>query len=69
MAGSSTIALPPMSHFKGTHDGIGGVAKDMTRKAELYGNHRIAGPEAAHAFLKKKLEENVKDSETYFSAW
>ncbi|CAM9964471.1 unnamed protein product [Ascophyllum nodosum] len=57
------------SHFKGTHDGIGGVAKNMMRKAELYGNHRITDSKAAHAFLKKKFDEKVKDSETYFSAW
>ena len=50
-------------------DSIGSVAKNMMRKAEMYGNHRITDSEAAHAFMKKNFEENFKDSETYFSAW
>ena len=46
----------------------------MMRKAglygnHLYGNHRITDSKAAHAFLKKKFDEKVKDSETYLSAW
>ena len=48
---------------------IGGVAKNMMRKAEMDGNHRITDSEAAHAFIKKKSDEKVKESETHFSAW
>ena len=45
------------SHFKESHEGIGGVAKNMMYKAELSGNDRIADSATAYEFLKNMFED------------
>lgn len=56
------------SHFKGAHDGIGGLMKNLMRNAEKRGQ-RIHDTTAAFNFLKAYAEEQGGDSEGYFSSW
>ena len=44
------------SHFKGCHDGIGGVAKNAMKRAEKH-NHVITGVAGVVAFLEDNFEK------------
>ena len=48
--------FPATSHFKGCHDGIGGVAKNAMKRAEKH-NHVITGVAGVVAFLEDNFEK------------
>lgn len=56
------------SHFKGCHDGIGGVAKNMMRRAEKFGR-RIPDCAAVVDFLREKWPPGGTEVEDYFRSW
>ena len=60
------------SHFKGTHDGLGGVAKNMLRRAETNTDapRRIHNAKAAYTFLEEHMgRRTVEESEAFFASW
>ncbi|CAN0020459.1 unnamed protein product, partial [Pylaiella littoralis] len=54
------------SHFKGAHDGIGGLIKNLIRNAERYGE-RILDCDAAHQFLVDYPKVKEEKSEGHFA--
>ena len=60
------------SHFKGCHDGIGGVAKNAMRRRETFGT-RIMGADGVVSFLKGFFRERGGNGEEgmrkYFARW
>ena len=59
------------SHFKGCHDGIGGVAKNAMRMSEQHGD-LIAGAAGVVKFLKDYFDhigEGYKELADYFATW
>ena len=65
--------FPAKSHFKGCHDGLGGFAKNATRRRERFG-HRIMGADGVVNFLKSFLRERVggegeEGMRKYFATW
>ena len=64
--------LAVTSHFKGCHDGIGGVAKNTLRRREKFGV-RIMGADGVVSFLKsffrQKGGEGEESMRRYFAKW
>lgn len=61
------------SHFKGCHDGIGGVAKNAMRRREQFGK-RIMGADGVVSFLRsffreKAGSEGEEGMRKYFAKW
>lgn len=56
------------SHFKGAHDGIGGLLKTLMRDAEKKG-FRLHDTAAAHEFLSTYAKSKEEDEGGYLGAW
>lgn len=56
------------SHFKGAHDGIGGLLKTLMRDADKKGL-RIHDTAAAHDFLSAYAKSKEEDEGGYLGAW
>ena len=61
------------SHFKASHDGLGGFAKNAMRRRERFG-HRIMGADGVVSFLKRFFRERVggegeEGMRKYFATW
>ncbi|CAN0331135.1 unnamed protein product [Pylaiella littoralis] len=56
------------SHFKGAHDGIGGLLKTLMREAEKR-NHRIHDTSAVHKFLSEYAKGKEGDVGGHFASW
>lgn len=64
------LALPlSTTSYRGTHDDIGGGAKIMMRKGDVYGNFCTSDSRQAYDFLKSKFDTKEKDSKSCFSGW
>lgn len=57
------------SHFKGAHDGIGGLLKTLMRDAERKERLRIHNTEAAHEFLSAYAESKAEQAGGYLGKW
>lgn len=56
------------SHFKGAHDGIGGLLKTLMKDAEKRG-HRIPDTNAVYKFLSEYAEGKGRGLGGHFEAW
>lgn len=60
--------FPVTSHFKGAHDGIGGLLKTLMRDAEKKG-FRLHDPAAAHDFLSAYAKSKEEDEGGCLGTW